>query len=242
MRRPQGAGGDIGAFELIPEWGDPERFTPRRPGVRIGTDGGGAARASGLAVAAEPQHSAKQPRFIDVPATSSGVREIATLDALGLDQGCGGGRFCPEASVTRSQLAVVLARALGDRVGGFTGSRIGFADVPPGDSVAQTAARLVGVGVMDDCGAGLFCPDEEVSRAEAAAVLLRARHGAGWLPPNSTGTFSDVPVADPAAAWIEAAVAEDLVGACKGDRFCPDEPITRAELAVALVRALDLAH
>jgi hypothetical protein len=51
--------------------------------------------------------------FSDVPVGAFGHRQIEALVASGITSGCGGGNFCPGAPLTRSQMAVFLAKALG---------------------------------------------------------------------------------------------------------------------------------
>lgn len=51
--------------------------------------------------------------FADVPTTSPQFRFVEALYAAGITAGCGNGDFCPNAPVTRGQMAVFLASALG---------------------------------------------------------------------------------------------------------------------------------
>jgi hypothetical protein len=51
--------------------------------------------------------------FSDVPLDHSESQFIEALAAAGISQGCGVGKFCPDNPVTRAQLAMFLARALG---------------------------------------------------------------------------------------------------------------------------------
>ncbi|HTR04126.1 MAG TPA: S-layer homology domain-containing protein [Thermoanaerobaculia bacterium] len=53
------------------------------------------------------------PTFNDVPANDPGFQFIEALAASGITGGCGGGNFCPDNPVTRRQMAVFLAKALG---------------------------------------------------------------------------------------------------------------------------------
>jgi hypothetical protein len=50
--------------------------------------------------------------FGDVPADGFAADYIEQLAHEGITAGCGGGQFCPDASVTRGQAAVFLSRAL----------------------------------------------------------------------------------------------------------------------------------
>lgn len=51
--------------------------------------------------------------FADVPTSHPFFQVIEALSASGITAGCGGGNFCPDANVTRKQLAAFLAKALG---------------------------------------------------------------------------------------------------------------------------------
>ena len=53
------------------------------------------------------------PSFGDVPVTDPAFQFIEALAASGITVGCGGGNYCPDAPVTRRQMAVYLAKALG---------------------------------------------------------------------------------------------------------------------------------
>jgi S-layer family protein len=49
----------------------------------------------------------------DVPTTNPFFRFVEALAASGITGGCGAGSYCPDAAVTRGQMAVFLATALG---------------------------------------------------------------------------------------------------------------------------------
>jgi hypothetical protein len=51
--------------------------------------------------------------FNDVPTTHPFFQFIEALSASGITGGCGGGNYCPDAPVTRGQMAVFLSKALG---------------------------------------------------------------------------------------------------------------------------------
>ncbi len=69
--------------------------------------------------------------------------------------------------------------------------------------------------------------------------MLRGIHGAAYTPPAvgaSTG-FGDVSTTHWAAAWIKQLAAEGITSGCGGGNYCPDQVVTRAQLAIFLVRA-----
>lgn len=57
--------------------------------------------------------SASAVTFNDVPASHAFYQFIEALAASGITAGCGNGNFCPDAPLTRGQMAVFLAKALG---------------------------------------------------------------------------------------------------------------------------------
>jgi hypothetical protein len=50
--------------------------------------------------------------FSDVPSGSFAAAWIEELADRGITSGCGGGRYCPNASVTRAQLATFLVNTI----------------------------------------------------------------------------------------------------------------------------------
>lgn len=74
-----------------------------------------------------------------------------------------------------------------------------------------------------------------------AIFLLRLKHGGNYTPPPATGTvFADVQASYWAAAWIEELANEGITSGCGGGLYCPNASVTRAEMAVLLVRTLNL--
>ena len=68
-------------------------------------------------------------------------------------------------------------------------------------------------------------------------LTLRASRGPGYVPPAPTGYFTDVPLNFWAAAWIQGMAVEGISNGCAVSRYCPGALVTRAEMAVFLVRA-----
>lgn len=108
-----------------------------------------------------------------------------------------------------------------------------FADAaasPLREDVAWAAAS----GVTAGCGVDAFCPGRPVTRAQLATFLDRAL----GLPATTGDRFRDDAGVHEAA--IERVAAAGITTGCAPDRFCPDAPVSRAQLAAMLDRALDL--
>ncbi len=61
-------------------------------------------------------------------------------------------------------------------------------------------------------------------------------------PPPGTPTFNDVPITDFGYEYIEALAASGITGGCGGGNFCPDNPVTRRQMAIFLSKALGLGY
>jgi hypothetical protein len=54
------------------------------------------------------------------------------------------------------------------------------------------------------------------------------------------GRFDDVPATDFGFDYIEALAASGITGGCGGDNYCPDQPVTRRQMAIFIAKALGL--
>ncbi|MCG6961773.1 MAG: S-layer homology domain-containing protein [Acidobacteria bacterium] len=59
-------------------------------------------------------------------------------------------------------------------------------------------------------------------------------------PAPATATFDDVPVGSFGFQQIEALAASGITAGCNATHFCPDAPVSRAQMAVFLAKALGL--
>ena len=115
-----------------------------------------------------------------------------------------------------------------------------FLDVPPGAFARAEIGAVFNAGVTAGCGLHVYCPTSAVTRAQMAVFLLKASLGSSYTPPPATGgVFADVGASDFAAAWIEDLYARGVTGGCATNplRYCPDSSVTRAQMAVFLLKA-----
>ena len=115
-----------------------------------------------------------------------------------------------------------------------------FLDVPQNAFAASFIEQLYLDGITAGCGNNNYCPNDSVTRGQMAVFLLRAHYGSGYTPPPAVGVFSDVDLANPFAPWIEKLAADGITGGCGNGKYCPNAAVTRAQMAVFLVRTFDL--
>jgi hypothetical protein len=60
-------------------------------------------------------------------------------------------------------------------------------------------------------------------------------------PPPATASFGDVPLDHPLSQFVEALAKSGITGGCGGGNFCPDNPLTRGQMAVFLAKGLGLS-
>ena len=59
-------------------------------------------------------------------------------------------------------------------------------------------------------------------------------------PAPAMATFGDVPTSSPQFQFVEALVAAGITAGCGGGNYCPNNPVTRGQMAVFLAKALGL--
>ena len=96
---------------------------------------------------------------------------------------------------------------------------------------------LADAGITLGCGGGLYCPFQEVTRGQMATFIIRGIYGSGYTPPPATGTlFADVPAGSAHAASIEQFARDGITSGCAVGLYCPGASVTRAQMAVFLLR------
>jgi hypothetical protein len=113
-----------------------------------------------------------------------------------------------------------------------------FADVPVSNPFYAKIETLYHHGVTAGCSGGTYCPSASVTRAQMAVFLLKGKLGEVYLPPPGSGTrFDDVPPGSFALDWIEDLADSGITAGCDANLYCPNLPVTRAEMAVFLLKA-----
>jgi uncharacterized repeat protein (TIGR03803 family) len=185
--------------------------------------------------------------FLDVDSLHLFHEFVESIFRAGITAGCGNGNYCPDDSVTREQMAVLLLK--GEHGPDYDPPDcVGvFADVlcTPGEGFPDWIEQLHAEEITGGCDVGpplLYCPARPVTRAEMAVFLLKTEHGMSYAPPACTGVFADVPCPAtpefPYSDWIEQLYTEAITGGCATgpQRYCPDAANLRGEMAVFLTK------
>ncbi len=156
--------------------------------------------------------------------------DIEWVAGEGITKGCNpprGDFFCPDEAITRGQMAAFLVRTLGLPASGTDAFSDDETSVFENDINALAAS-----GITTGCTTTAFCPDDPVTRGQMAAFLKRAY----TLQPSGDDVFSD----DETSVFendINALAASGITTGCTTTAFCPDDPVTRGQMAAFLRRA-----
>jgi hypothetical protein len=138
-------------------------------------------------------------------------------------------------------LLAVVSLSLGSAVGAAAMLPPGGTFVDDDGSVHEADIEAVAeAGITRGCNPPLndrFCPDDPVTRAQMAAFLVRA------LGLTEEGGSSFVDTDGVFARDVDRLATAGVTRGCDppiGDRFCPGDPVTRAQMASFLTRALGL--
>jgi parallel beta-helix repeat protein len=180
------------------------------------------------------------PFFADVPPSYWARFWIETLFGAGVTGGCSvtPPLYCPESMVTREQMAAFIIRALGEFDPPAPATQR-FLDVPPSSPFYRFIDRMAVLGITGGCGGGNYCPGAPVTREQMAAFIVRAL-GEFAPPQPAAQRFLDVPPSNPFYAFIDRMAVLGITAGCTTTSYCPLAAVTRAQMAVFLVRAFNL--
>jgi len=164
---------------------------------------------------------------------------IEAIAEVGVTRGCNpptNDRYCPDSSVTRGQMAAFMRRAIN-----LPASSVDYFVDDDGSVFESDINALAAAGVTRGCNPPTndrFCPDGSVTRGQMAAFLSRAFN----YPEAESDLFLDdddsIFEAD-----IDRLGAAGVTTGCNppaNDRYCPESPVLRDQMASFLARALTL--
>jgi len=150
--------------------------------------------------------------------------------------------FCPSSGLSRSDAAAFIIRAaFGDS---FSYSQSAyFDDVPSWDPNFKYVQKLRDLNITAGCDTRWYCASSLATRSDVAVFVIRAIQAKAGKDVNRfgyppTAFFADVPASDARFAFIQAMKAAGITSGCSPTTYCATAAVTRAELAVFLVRGL----
>ncbi len=142
------------------------------------------------------------------------------------------GTFQPNHTMTRAEIASVLATLLQAEGTQAAAAEMSFADVAASHWAVQAIRQVSGAGLMNGDANGSFHPDAKVTRAEMATIIVKWKQLAAS---QKAGVFTDTN-----GHWAEASIATVAAqGYMKGytdGAFRPNQGLTRAEAVTLLNR------
>ena len=243
---PSDSGVDVAGTGTITITNEDEPPPPPPPPPPPGRGGGGGGGG--------PSGPTDPPPFSPPPAETTGIfrdddgsvhqSNIERIAQEGITLGCGQNNFCPGRSITRSQMAAFLYRAVIERPGAPAPAPSGvvLSDVPAEAGWAQAADWVVSIGAFAAPG-GVFDPGGLVTRADMAVMMVAAFSHLNAVD-EAEMLFADVAGRpDDVVRAVEGLYQTRITLGCGEDplRYCPDEPVTRAQMASFFARALDAA-
>lgn len=178
------------------------------------------------------------PKLSSLPSDAVGntfASDITWLASNGIALGCDTNAYCPNRPITRGEMATVLAWGLE-----LSPTSTDYFSDDDGSPHEANINAVAAAGITLGCNPpdnNYFCEQETLTRAQMASFFTRAL----GLPPAASDQFGDdndsIHQAD-----INALGTSGITRGCNpptNDRYCPDQPLTRGQIAAFLRRALN---
>ena len=116
-----------------------------------------------------------------------------------------------------------------------------FSDTSEDAFYSDAVNALADGGLFEgtECAPGMLCPGEPIDRKTMAVWTVRALDSQNPAPITNS-RFSDVTDGSFHAPFIERMAELGVTKGCGDSTFCPDDTVTRYQMAVFLTRAFDL--
>lgn len=114
-----------------------------------------------------------------------------------------------------------------------------FADVTPSAFYFDYPNLMFTLGITNGCSTVPldFCPNDTITRGQMAKFLVIAVLGSSNFTYNPVPYFTDVPSGAPFFNYIQKLKELGITKGCSATQFCPNDPVTRDEMAAFIIRA-----
>lgn len=110
--------------------------------------------------------------YTDVTESSAYYEAVESLSKLGIVTGYEDGTYKPEETVTRAEMAALIARIQGYEETAKANANTVFTDVPSTYWASGYVAQANGQGIINGYGDGTFGPDDAVKYEEAVKMIM----------------------------------------------------------------------
>jgi len=203
--------------------------------VTSGSSSGGSSSTGGSTTGSvTPAVSPGTPKLNDIGQhwAKSYVERLVTSGVL---SGYPDATFKPDNTITRAEFARVIYLALKLP----TSDTTDFKDWTGTAAWARTGiAAAVKAGIINGYDDGTFRPDQPISRAEMAVIIMRAKN-TGASSGNAVSFSDSNQIPAWALPYVQEAVQLKIITGKDNNQFKPNDQATRAEAACMLCRLLD---
>jgi len=187
--------------------------------------------------------------FADVPASHWAAEDIQLLANKLIVSGVSETEFQPTRNITRAEFAALVVRSLGLATGDnavISDDVKEFSDVVGTAWYADAVEAAANAGLIAGYADGTFRPNQTITRAELAALVVRALAYAGNTTELTAAEQADIlsefkdagQVGNWARAELATAVQAGIVLGVGADMLAPNKTATRAEATAMLARYL----
>ncbi len=173
------------------------------------------------------------PAFKDIPADYAYFTEINFLKQRGYIKGDLDGKFNPGNTLSREHAAVILSRVF-DLDTTKPGTQV-FKDVPVSHRYFNEINAIANANIVGGTGDGKFDPSGQLTRAQMAAVLVKAYK----LEGESARKFKDVPSSHWAYKQVHILANSGITTGNEKGNFEPNKPVNRAQFSAFLYRSIN---
>jgi hypothetical protein len=114
-----------------------------------------------------------------------------------------------------------------------------FSDVPPSNIFFNFINLMYQKGITGGCASDplQYCPDAGVTRGQMAVFIITSMFGSNPFVYTTAPYFNDVPASNGFFKFIQKLADLGITSGCGSSDFCPDELVTRGQMAVLLMAA-----
>ncbi|RJE85078.1 DUF1533 domain-containing protein [Paenibacillus sp. 1011MAR3C5] len=193
----------------------------------------------GWIVAKQPiEASERGTIFSDIEPGSEYEEALASLVQQEIIFGYSDGTYRTSEKLNREQAAVILARALQLNLEAVDDPN--FQDVNESSKYYKSIAAIVSAGIFQGYSDGTFKPDQSLTRAEMAKILVVAYQ----LPVEelAVNPFKDVSSTSWYAPYLASLIQNKITTGTSLTTYSPNNVVTRGEIALFIYRCQQLSQ